>query len=508
MRSPLCCLVLLILACTAAATAQSIGFSPAFSQNHIAAGSGPGASVTVDVNHDGIPDIIVANTKGSPGISVLLGNGDATFKPAFFSTTLSDIPDQIAVGDINGDGFLDVVYASSQSANIAVMYGRGDGTFSTPIGVAHDGGTPNSISVADFNSDGKMDLLYATDSVPPAIPSKVQIAFNTGNDVNGRATFSGARRTVTQATGTVTRLFSATSGDLNADGRPDVAYLICCSNTASAPNILTQAINNADGTFTFKQPDIGTALRVVAHDFGDGRAALVLPYGPLACNGCFNNQGFSVIYNLPDGTTRKAGSAFSGTQFVTGDVTFGDFDGDGLQDVALTVSGSVPGSSGQDEVIFFQNAGTRKFAGGFISIPLGFGQFTGALGSGILHKQVRGADIVAVQATPQDVDILKNVSSFGCLPDTQGVRICTPAPNAATGTQVFFSAGTFSTSGPITALRFYVDNVNRGTFFGSTGADTLQGGETLTFTPGKHLLSVVGYTATGAFKSSLFFTVQ
>ena len=92
-------LLLLVIASATAATAQT------FSQRSFAAGSGPGSSVVADMNGDGLPDIVIANTQGTPGISVLLNNGDGTFRPPILFT-LFETPDQIAVGDINGVGSL------------------------------------------------------------------------------------------------------------------------------------------------------------------------------------------------------------------------------------------------------------------------------------------------------------------------------------------------------------------------------------------------------------------
>src|SRR2546426_1197574 len=64
-----------------------------------------------------------------PGtVSVLLGNGDGTFlaAPTFAA---GNYPSSVAVGDVNGDGRLDLAVANTRSNDVSVLLGNGDGTF-------------------------------------------------------------------------------------------------------------------------------------------------------------------------------------------------------------------------------------------------------------------------------------------------------------------------------------------------------------------------------------------
>ena len=64
-----------------------------------------------DVNGDGKPDLVVANSYGADTVSVLLGNGNGTFQAQQTFATGSD-PVSVAVGDVNGDGKPDLVVAN------------------------------------------------------------------------------------------------------------------------------------------------------------------------------------------------------------------------------------------------------------------------------------------------------------------------------------------------------------------------------------------------------------
>ncbi|HEX7839177.1 MAG TPA: VCBS repeat-containing protein [Kofleriaceae bacterium] len=130
-------------------------------------GSGPTDLVVVDVNKDGILDIIVAN-RGSATVSVLLGNGDGTFKDkGSFATDL--LPAALAVGDVNGDTKPDIVVANSGNdlgSFVSVLIGNGDGTFKPKTDIPTDGSL-GAIAVADLNKDGKLDVVVTngTDSL-------------------------------------------------------------------------------------------------------------------------------------------------------------------------------------------------------------------------------------------------------------------------------------------------------------------------------------------------------
>jgi FG-GAP-like repeat/CobQ/CobB/MinD/ParA nucleotide binding domain len=116
-----------------------------------------------DFNRDRKLDIVSAN-QGTNNISILLGNGDSTFQvPRLFAA--GSFPYALVIEDFNRDGFLDVAVSNAGDVNgngssISVLLGNGDGTFRAPQNYPFPPGVrPTQIGVGDFDSDGIPDLV-------------------------------------------------------------------------------------------------------------------------------------------------------------------------------------------------------------------------------------------------------------------------------------------------------------------------------------------------------------
>ncbi len=187
----------------------------------------------VDVNNDGVLDIVVSDPNGG-SVSVLLGNGDGTFKPER-SSDATPQPDSLAVGDFNGDGIPDLVVLerTTGATSLAVLIGKGDGTFKPPqlLSIPWDV-TTVAVRVGDFTGTGKLDLaVFGQNS------GKFQIFLGNGN---GTFTAGGIF-----SSGEITE--NAQLADINGDNKLDI--VTAGANTGSIYLIL----GNGDGTFQAPQ---------------------------------------------------------------------------------------------------------------------------------------------------------------------------------------------------------------------------------------------------------------
>ncbi len=350
--------------------------------------------LAIDLNHDGILDLVVADDMAQAFI--FLGKGDGTFiQAAALSSNFPMIAGPIAAADLNKDGNLDLVMQGVQcsrgcSGNILIFAGNGDGTFAPVTTTILEGdGVP--LTVADVNGDGVPDLVAGRFAVPvdpatilnssiapqflPLPPAGLgEAAFIAGDfDGDGRPDIVTANQqdnTISLLLGngdgtfhqplrypTNTNPQAVVSGDFNRDGIPDVAIA----------NVIVVGIQifMGDGSGGLRPPariaaDMQVSQLAVADLNGDG-----IP--DLLAAGIINNS--IVLRVLPVRGDGTFGTPID-RQLLGGvsSLAIADFNGDGSPDVAI-IGGSFS-ASGMFLHIYFNNGdGTFRDP---VDTPLGF----------------------------------------------------------------------------------------------------------------------------------------
>ncbi|WP_324671428.1 FG-GAP-like repeat-containing protein [Hymenobacter sp. GOD-10R] len=251
----------------------------------------------------------------------------ATFAPARLAT-LGFYPNEVKFGDLNGDGALDILAASSNS-NVAIRLNNGNGVFGTTQTVAVSA-EARVLATADIDGDGDLDFLTCN-NVSGTTPVSVRLN-------NGDATFSSAQSV--QPGGAV---LSMTLGDVDGDGDQD---LLIGKNATVAVRF-----NNGSGLFSGDQEVSVDAFYTEAVALGD-----VDSDGDLDLLTANDSRG-TVSVRLNNGL----GIFTGGSEVTVGgqlfDVTTGDVDADGDLDI-------VAASQSLGKVSVRLNNGNGTFAGG------------------------------------------------------------------------------------------------------------------------------------------------
>ncbi len=236
-----------------------------------------GPLVEGDFNGDGRLDLAIAN-ETSDVVSVLLGNGDGTFQPAV-SYSVGMEPTGIVAGDFNGDGRIDLAVTVininesnplnlTYASTVSVLLGNGDGTFRPAVPYAVGPG-PWDIAAGDFNGDGHLDLAVAVIDYNLADASNVSVLMG-----NGDGTFRPA-----VPYPVASELNGIVAGDFNGDGHLDLATTSLGGFDTNSVSVL---LGNGDGTFQapVTYPAGSDTAGIVAGDFnGDGHLDLATTNG-------------------------------------------------------------------------------------------------------------------------------------------------------------------------------------------------------------------------------------
>lgn len=254
-----------------------------------------------DFNSDGKKDVITADATREE-ISVLVNSTNGFQKVTTSGLTFTF--GSKAIGDYNGDGKLDLAGHSIFNGDVTLIYGDGDGTFTNGPVFTYNAG---DLTGADFNNDGNNDLAITLKST-----NFIGIRLSNG---------AGGFTSVDKSAG----VFATTirTGDFNGDAKLDIICL------ADGDNKVVVFPGNGNGTF-------GNAINMST---GIAMQSAIYPVD-------LNNDGKSdLVTGDPEDTNGfrtfiNTGSAFNLTstididQWING-FAFGDFDGDGFNDLAF-----------------------------------------------------------------------------------------------------------------------------------------------------------------------------
>jgi hypothetical protein len=567
---------------------------PVFNPGTTAGPVQPSVLLGADFNNDGFADLVAINSgPTSSSVVVFMNNGNGTYRGPLTVAAGANVTN-IAIGDFNQDGNLDLAVTNSQAGSsntgapgngtVTVVLGDGRGNFGAPKAFTV-AGQPTGITTGDFNNDGRTDI-----AVVAGLTKKATILTNTGTSFTV-SSFTIPTFFDTSNPGFAPDFISAiVAGDFNADGKMDLLYQDSCGDSGC---VVSQEryylLTNTGSGFTptlLSQASTGAGILHTADLDGDGRADLFFAF-----NGCHTPcTGITAFYSNGDKTftTVTVANTDSGVGGDPVDVIAGDFNNDGITDIAVA---TVPnfsndpggldiylgkgGRSGFSAPFHFDSPAGPGFriASGFIDGDGSEDILLGTNGSlvpyhnnssqahdpcifpsspgvnfcspsatsaspvhilGSYHAQSQPANrielwidghknfqvfsdridkslaiasgahqitLVGVDTAGRLIKSVKNVTVSGtapCLPAGAGAKICSPAAGSSVTSPVRVSAGAVPSTGRITAIRVYVDNV--AAFFASNGTSSASFSisANITMAAGTHRLTVVGYQSNGA----------
>jgi hypothetical protein len=298
-----------------------------------------------DFNGDGFADIAVtSNAMASRPGTVYLYNGRASGPPTVPSQTLTGTGGVggyfggtvISAGDVNGDGFGDLLVGAPGVGRAYVYFGGSSGLPVVPSATLADGSTAfgrGSAAIGDANGDGYADVLVGEQGAGTNLPyAQVFLGSASGPSSIPSATLVGP------ITGGYYG-YTMTGGDLNGDGLGDAVvgamqdtgggrayvYLGVAGVGLSASPAVTLIAPAGGGFF-------GVSLAHIDLD-GDGYGDLVIGNGSVGTGRIYVYNGSSVGVSATPSATRSAPADGTVTDFGTRVANGGDVNGDGYADL-------------------------------------------------------------------------------------------------------------------------------------------------------------------------------
>ncbi|MHC5212801.1 MAG: FG-GAP repeat domain-containing protein, partial [Planctomycetota bacterium] len=332
----------------------------------IGTGFDPRGTAASDFDGDGRIDLAVTN-QSSDSVSVFLNQGDRSFRLDATHAT-GEQPTQVIAADVTGDLVTDLVVGSFDffAPGAYVLAGNGDGTFAAPVTQEDVHDEVRWMDLADFDGNGSLDLVITRDGNPGLLwyPNNGGGGFSSGTVLSTDIFLQGV-----------------VAVDVAGSALPDIVVgrdsfpgqiLVYVNNGAGFDPPIATVMNGSglDGIELADLDDDGVLDLVASTDsFGEvrvmmglgggsyaqevdydtGSNALDVALGDVDDDGVldivaacavtqFDTSNVSVLIGLGDGTFAPEQSVRMGSK--TSNVTVADFDGDGVDDVAASVTDS------------------------------------------------------------------------------------------------------------------------------------------------------------------------
>jgi hypothetical protein len=367
--------------------------------------AGDSSNLTMcDVNADGLADAVMPGPSfNTPSLSVMSGKSNGQLAPAAITYGLSAGP--MGCGDVNGDGTPDIVTATLDANNspiISVLLNDGKGNFTPGPTTPFTGIYPTSLTVVDADGDGKPDLLFSVQGALYFMQNQ------------GGGTLAPPLQIATPAGDNT--FFSV--ADFNGDGRPDIVYASGNSNTGL--DQIHLLLNQGGGSFTDTVPAgiSGESGYFAVADFNrDGHMDIAVEPEPSFTS--LASVSVVTYFGQGNGTFVKGPlTVVQQNAFQTFQLVAGDFDGDGLPDLA-----GVNGAGTPAFVMMLWGDGAGNFQVQQVNGPMGFSLASGDVnGDGIPDVVIPDRfGIISVALGRKDRNIPSALSFTPNVPDPVAV---------------------------------------------------------------------------------------
>ncbi len=290
--------------------------------------SGVQTFALADFNGDTYPDLVAASPGGGTTLGMYAGSRSGGFASANTVATLSFRPSFMTSGDTDGDGKADIIAAGGSLAVLSALGGTSfapQKTFALPA----TGGNLTNLAVGDINGDGRADVLVIMGAQSASSGGAFVYIANTDGTLKAPVQVDAA-----------VNLRSVAVGDLNGDGRADIAVGSSDPQFFASSSVLRGIRvyrSNADGSFSTTvtlNPDAQYPALAIGDMNKDGKNDLVV-----ASQSSGLNDSVIVFPGQGDGTFAAPKTlALAGGGIGVTSVAIGDFTFDGTPDLMLAGS--------------------------------------------------------------------------------------------------------------------------------------------------------------------------